>query len=141
MKTDLSAASLYRKIISVSLFFLLFSFSIMAQPSRDNCSGATSLTSATSCSNTQANLSGATASTGIPAGCASAGTHYDIWYSFTAQSSSHTVTISNRQANFTNPELQIFSGTCGSFNIISMRSHYSNGNGANNWKYLLYTYL
>jgi len=64
-------------------------------------------------------MSGATASAGIPAGCASGGTHYDIWYSFTAQSISHTVTISNLQSNFTNPELQIFSGTCGSLTSLA----------------------
>ena len=104
-------------LLSFSLFFL-FSTLAFAQPSRDNCSGATSLTSGTSCSITAANLANATASVGIPAGC-TAGTHYDIWYKFTAASTSQTVTISNRQNNFSNPEVQIFSGACGSLTSIA----------------------
>ena len=110
MRTILSDALLYRKAVLLLTFTIFFSLVLFAQPSRDNCSGATSLTSATSCSNTSASLNGATASSGIPVGCASGGTHYDIWYRFTTVGTSHTVTISNRGSNFTNPELQIFSG-------------------------------
>jgi len=41
------------------------------------------------------------------------GTHYDVWFSFTAVSNTHTATISNLNASFTNPEVAIFSGPCG----------------------------
>ncbi len=117
MKLFLYPKLLYAAVLCIVL--IATPFLSFAQPSRDNCSGATNLTSGTSCSNTSANLNGATASSGIPVGCASGGTHYDIWYSFTAASTTHTVTISNRQNNFTNPELQIFSGTCGSLTSLA----------------------
>jgi hypothetical protein len=58
------------------------------------------------------NLRNATASTGIPVGCASGGTHYDVWFQFTAASSTQTVTISSLQSGITNPEIQLFSGSC-----------------------------
>ncbi len=102
-------------LFSVSLFF---STLVLAQPSNDNCSNAISLTSSTSCNNTQYRLKNATASTGFPVGCASAGTHYDVWFQFTAVSATHTVTISNLQSNFTNPEIQLYSGTCGSLTSV-----------------------
>jgi hypothetical protein len=89
-------------------------------PSNDNCSGATALTSSTSCSNTASTVANASASTGFPAGCASGGTHYDVWYSFTAVSATHTVTISSQGTNFTNPEIQLYSGSsCGSLSSIT----------------------
>ena len=88
-------------------------------PSNDECAGATTLTSGLSCNNIQYNLKNATASAGIPVGCASGGTHYDVWFQFTAASSSQTVTISNLQNNFTNPEIQLFSGTCGSLTSVA----------------------
>ena len=100
------------------LFVLLFSFDLFAQPSNDECSAATTLTSATSCSNIQYRLRNATASSGIPAGCSSPGTHYDVWFQFTALGTTHTVTISSLQNNFTNPEIQLFSGTCGALTSI-----------------------
>ncbi|MBK9531739.1 MAG: hypothetical protein IPO42_08070 [Chitinophagaceae bacterium] len=55
----------------------------------------------------------ATASAGIPVGCAPVGTHYDVWFQFVAVSATHTVTISSLESNFTNPRVQLFSGTCG----------------------------
>ena len=99
-------------------FAMFFSSVIYAQPSNNECSGASTLTSATSCSNVQYRLRNATASAGIPVGCASGGTHYDVWFQFTAASTTHTVTISSLQSNFTNPEIQLFSGTCGSLASI-----------------------
>ena len=59
-------------------------------------------------------MKNATASAGIPVGCAAGGTHYDVWFQFIAQATSQTVTISSLQSSFTNPEIQLFSGTCGS---------------------------
>ena len=95
-------------------FCLFFSFNLFAQPLNDNCLGATLLISNTSCNNNQFRLKNSTASSGIPAGCATAGTHYDVWFIFMAQATTHTVTISGLQSNFTNPEIELFSGTCGS---------------------------
>ncbi len=118
MKSGIFNLIVCRKFILLTVTSLLFSATVFAQPSNDNCSGATTLTSATSCSNIQKDLKNATASSGIPAGCAAGGTHYDVWFQFTALATSHTVTISNLQNNFTNPEIQMFSGTCGSLTSL-----------------------
>lgn len=83
-----------------------------APPSNDNCAGAISLTSNTSCINTASTLNGATATAGLPAGCQPVGTHYDVWFSFVAATTSETVTISSLGANITNPRIQLYSGTC-----------------------------
>ncbi|MBX9783463.1 MAG: hypothetical protein K2X48_09240 [Chitinophagaceae bacterium] len=60
----------------------------------DECSGATVLIPKGSCSATSGTLTGATISAGVPAGCGS-GSQYDVWYQFTANSSNHTITLSN----------------------------------------------
>jgi trimeric autotransporter adhesin len=113
-------------LIVFSVFFYTRGF---AQPSNDNCSGARTLTSGTSCSNTSYNLRNATASAGIPVGCAAGGTHYDVWFTFTASNSSHTAAISNLQSNFTNPEMQIFSGSCGSLTSLACGTTSVTGTG------------
>ena len=118
MKPPLRPLQLIPKTTLLVCFSLFFSLNIFAQPSNDNCAGATTLTSNTSCNNIQYRLKSATASAGIPVGCAAGGTHYDVWFQFTAQATSQTVTISGRQSNFTNPEIQLFSGTCGSLASI-----------------------
>jgi glucose/arabinose dehydrogenase len=88
-------------------------------PANDDCGNATLLTSSTSCSNTAGTLVNSTASSGLPAGCETAGTHYDVWYKFVATNTSHTITISSQGSNFTNPEMQLYSGTCGSLTSIA----------------------
>ena len=60
----------------------------------------------------------ATPSSGIPVGCGPAGVLYDTWFSFTAASTTHTVTISSSGSNFKNPAIQFFSGTCGSLTSL-----------------------
>ena len=88
-------------------------------PTNDDCAGATTLTSGTSCSNTAGTLVNATSTTDLPSGCQSAGTHYDIWYSFVAANTTHTATISSQGTNFTSPEIQLYSGPCGSLTSIA----------------------
>jgi trimeric autotransporter adhesin len=83
-------------------------------PSNDNCSGAITLTSATSCSNIAGTIEYSTATAGLPVGCETVGTHYDVWYKFVASNAIHSVTISGQGSNFTNPEIQLYSGSCGS---------------------------
>jgi trimeric autotransporter adhesin len=87
-------------------------------PANDDCGGAVSLTSNTTCTTTTSTMDLATASSGITAGCAPAGTHYDVWYSFTAASTTEVVTISNTGSTINNSAVQIFSGACGS--LISL---------------------
>ena len=84
-----------------------------AQPSNDNCINAISRNSNTNCNSSNYRLRDATASiftiSGTP--CV-VGTHYDVWFSFTAQGIDQTATISNLGSSVTNPEVAIFSGTC-----------------------------
>jgi hypothetical protein len=81
-------------------------------PANDDCSGAISLTSYTSCINTAGTLNLATANGATALGCFAAGTYYDVWYSFMATTTTETVTISSLGANITNPQIQIYGGTC-----------------------------
>ena len=85
----------------------------------DDCAGAVTLTSNTTCVTTTSTLIGATASAGIPAGCASAGTHYDVWFKFVAVTAIETITFTKiSPSNISNPELQLFSGACGSLSSL-----------------------
>ena len=81
-------------------------------PANDDCSGAISLTSNTSCVNTAGTLNSGSPTAGLPAGCQPAGIHYDVWFSFVAATTTETVTISSLGANITNPRIQLYSGTC-----------------------------
>jgi len=89
-------------------------------PANDDCSGAPTLTSGTSCSNTSGTLINASASGGLAVGCESAGTHYDVWYKFVATNTTHSISLSGQGANFTNPEIQLYNGAaCGSLTSIA----------------------
>ena len=87
-------------------------------PANDNCSGAISLTSNTTCVNTPGTLNSSTAS-GDVLGCFAAGTYYDVWYSFVAAATTETVTLSSLGANITNPQIQIYGGTCAGLTNLS----------------------
>jgi hypothetical protein len=95
-----------------------FTICVVSPPANDDCSGAISLTATAACSNISGSVVLSTASAGIPAGCQSAGTHYDVWYSFTAVKTYELISISTLGANFTNPEIQLYSGTCGSLTSL-----------------------
>jgi trimeric autotransporter adhesin len=84
-------------------------------PTNDLCSGAITLTSGTSCTNTTGNMYGATltATTVTAPNCASAST-YDVWYRFVAQTTNPTITLSNIGSSFTNASMQLLSNNCGS---------------------------
>ncbi len=114
MRSLLLKQLIFRKTFLLFSFCLFISISVFAQPSNDNCNNAINRTSSTSCNNTQYRLRNATQSMGAGGfGCAPAGNYYDVWFSFTAVSTSHTATISNLQSNFTNPRIQLIGGTCG----------------------------
>lgn len=109
---------------------ILFPVTLFAAPPvNDDCAGAITRPSSTSCTNAQYNIQDATASTGIPVGCASGGTHYDIWFVFTATQTTHTVTVSSLGAGITSPELQLFSGTCGSLTSLACGTTFVTGSG------------
>ena len=84
-------------------------------PANDNCSGAISLTSGTTCVNTAGTLIGASYTTISSIGCGVANRN-DVWYSFVAVSATTTITLSSVPAN---PRIQLFSGTCGSLTSVA----------------------
>ena len=90
-----------------------FTICLVSSPN-DEPTYASALTPASVCSNTNGTLLLATVSTGLPAGCESAGNHWDIWYKFTALNTVSTITLSTLGANFTNPEIQLYNGIPGS---------------------------
>ena len=98
---------------------LVLSFNSFAQPANDECSAAITLTSSTSCVNTAGTNVNATwnPSTfpGTTIGCG-ASDKYDVWYTFVAQSSSHTITLSSAPGNI---RVQLLSGGCGSFTSLA----------------------
>ncbi len=112
-----SKAICKKRLLLLSVFFIC-ALQVFAQPSNDDCANAINRSSSTNCNTNSYTMNNATASAGIPVGCASGGTHYDVWFKFTANNATHTVTISNLGANFTSPELQIFSGTCGALTSL-----------------------
>lgn len=90
------------------------------QISNDLCANAIPLFSGTTCVNTAGNVFGAT-NTAISytgtAVCAS-GETYDLWYSFVAQTTNPTITLSSIGSAFTNARLQLLQGTCGSMTSL-----------------------
>ena len=94
-----------------------FDICIQNPPANDSCSGAVALTPGTTCSSTAGTLDVATVSSGLPIGCESAGAHYDVWYSFVAANSTNTVTLTG-VTNISNPEIQLYSGSCGTLTSI-----------------------
>ncbi len=89
-------------------------------PANDECAGAISLTvnPDQSCTAfTSATTSGGTDS-GISA-CVGTGADDDVWFSFTATSSSHEFSLYNISGSSTNMVLEIFAGNCGSLSSIA----------------------
>ncbi len=78
----------------------------------DNCTGASTLTSNTSCVNTAGSIVGGSTNSTVAASPCGFTTARDVWYSFVAVSTSHTVTLSG--GNNTRLRTEVYSGTCGS---------------------------
>lgn len=75
----------------------------------DEYAAPVNLTPGGSCVNTEGSMAGATVSTGIPAfTCATNTFLFDVWYSFTATSSNHTITLSNFGSNYTRRQLIVY---------------------------------
>ncbi|MFD2915533.1 T9SS type A sorting domain-containing protein [Psychroserpens luteus] len=81
-------------------------------PPNDDCSGAISLTSDTSCYTTLGTTDYASQS---QAGCIGTADD-DVWYSFVATGPEHTVTVTS--GTIYDLVLQVFSGTCGSLTSL-----------------------
>ena len=102
----------------VFIFSICFFASFKGFSQTNDLTGVPSLTSATSCTvptsgNPAYTMNNATPSSGVPSGCVTGGngSHYDVWFAFSAASATETVTIGNFGSKITNPEVQIFSGT------------------------------
>ncbi len=87
-------------------------------PANNDCAGAIALTAGSTCINTTGSMISSTLSTGIPAtACGTPTRMYGIrsWPMFPIQLS----TLSSLGAGFTNPAIQILSGTCGSLTNVT----------------------
>lgn len=100
-------------------------------PANNECATAVSLTAnstATCGAVTSGTTLGATASTGIPATCSGTADD-DVWYSFVATSTTHTVTLSNvvsvGLSSSTSLYLQILSGSCASLQTLLCDTSYA----------------
>lgn len=83
-------------------------------PANDNCSGAVSLTPGTSCTTTAGTTANATQS---QSGCIGTADD-DVWYSFTATNTTHTITVANT-SGASDIVTQVFTGSCASLSAIS----------------------
>ncbi|MCW3071408.1 MAG: hypothetical protein JWO44_1298 [Bacteroidetes bacterium] len=82
-------------------------------PANDDCTNATTLTSALTCSTTPGTIGCSTASP-QPNTCGSGTADDDVWYKFVATATSHTITISNVVGTTTDIYHSVYGGTCAS---------------------------
>lgn len=100
-------------------------FTVCVTSINDECSDAIALTVNPDLTCT-ATTSGTTQSASQSfAGCSGTADD-DVWYSFVATSTNHTVTVS--AGTLVNPVLQIFSGSCGTLTSVLCRNVFSNNN-------------
>src|SRR5688572_24071839 len=95
-----------------------FTILVSATPSNDECVNSILIPTATTCFNSKGTLSGATTSTGIPMGSCTGTPDDDVWYHFVATKTNPTISLSNL-VNISSPQLQLFSGSCGSLTSIA----------------------
>lgn len=88
-------------------------------PSNDECVNAVNINIMNFCNSIPGDMAGATMSATPLAGSCVGPNAYDVWYKFTAVNSIATVNINNPGANFQNPRVEMFSGTCGSLTSIA----------------------
>lgn len=78
-------------------------------PANDEYVAPVNLTPGGGCSNIDGTMASATESAGIPAfNCTTSAFLFDVWYSFTATSSNHTITLSNFGSNYTRRQLAVY---------------------------------
>jgi len=118
-----------------------------APPANDNCAGSytAAVSSGTACTSlTNGTLLGATASTQVN-NCASGDDGNDVWYSFVATSSTHSITINNVAGNETDLYHSVYAGSCSSIGnaIVCSDPNNSTVNGltpGNTYYLRVYTY-
>ncbi len=102
-----------------------FTICIQTPPPNDNCLNAIVLAPAATCVTTTGNV-GVASSSGIAASgtCASSNPDDDVWYTFTATGTTHTIQVTG-SANF-DPGYEVFTGSCGALTSI-----FCNASGGN----------
>ncbi len=100
-----------------------FDICVLSAPANDNCSGAQALTVSTSnsCSAaTSGSTLGATATTGeATSSCSVSGIADDVWYSFIATATTHTVSLGDPS---TTTAATVYSGSCGGLTQVTCAS-------------------
>ena len=117
MKTMFSTCLPVKAILILGFLFLI-SGNVFSQG--DDCSNATLLTPATSCSISAGNLKSKAPTAGVPGTCGNA-TSADGWYYFVATSSFPTITVNVLGANFqaATPVMQLLTGTCAGLTSVA----------------------
>ncbi len=93
-----------------------FCLQVATSTPNDGCTTATVLTSNTTCVTTSGSTFGAAAGT---AGCAGTADD-DVWYSFTARTGTHTVTVTPTGGTpMVDAVIQLYSGTCASLTSLA----------------------
>jgi len=119
--TGLTATTTYyiRIINSTNNNLDINSIRVITPPANDNCSGAANLTvnATTTCTtSTTGNLQNATQSiSSITCASSTSSTAYDLWYRFTATSSTHVITVTPTSAF--DAVIDVRSGACNGSNI------------------------
>ncbi|MEO8404904.1 MAG: hypothetical protein ABI480_09920, partial [Chitinophagaceae bacterium] len=99
--------------------FLLLLISFMSKAQTDLCTAATTLNSAPTCVNTGGSITGGASYTAILPAPGCGGTQKDVWYTFTAKSTSPTITLSGVSGGLTgNIRIQVYSGGCASMTSL-----------------------
>ncbi|MGI4872279.1 MAG: fibronectin type III domain-containing protein, partial [Janthinobacterium lividum] len=114
MNTLFLLSSWARRWALASACVLGFGTAASAQaPANDNCAGAISLTAGATCTPTAGTTVNATASLGAAATCSGGVGDDDVWYSFVATATGHTVTVTPT-SNLTgfDPDIEIRTGAC-----------------------------
>lgn len=89
-------------------------------PANDACSGAITLTSGTTCTNTTGSVYASINEAPAIANDCAGSVVYDVWYKFVAQTVNPTITLSSIGSSFTNPAMELLVGnTCGSQTAVA----------------------
>lgn len=91
---------------------------VSGPPANDECAGAVNLSVNRGCNTINSDMAGATASAEPLGGSCAAPNVYDVWFKFTAVTANETVSLSAIGANFLTPQVEIFSGACGSLSSL-----------------------
>ncbi|HZH66541.1 MAG TPA: T9SS type A sorting domain-containing protein [Flavisolibacter sp.] len=99
-------------------FGICVSYPAVTPPFNDNCANATNLPISAACDNFSGTIAGATLSA-APLGTCTGPATYDVWYKFTAITTSSAVQLRDAATNFTNARFQVLTGSCGSLSLLS----------------------